>query len=181
MPTTDLRRPGALLVIAALATLPLAGCAAEPAGGTIQDSKGASQLIRNIATGAVGDEAGAPALSDGTVACASKSSDPDGIKRWWRSLARYGLSAEVDPEAIRTDLVDDLVAKGWTASDVSAGGVVQLTRDDAASKVTVATTPKGAKVDLTITVDGPCVETDGAESEEVLRAEGRWVEEDEEG
>lgn len=184
----------AAAVVIGLGAVALAGCSAAPDAVdsqlTIIDSKGSSQLVRNLAVedvlaaqvGRLGhattSEAEAPVLEDSTVACLSAANDPDGLKRWWRSAAVVTLADPAAGEETRDALVDDFVERGWTAGELTASGTVQFERDDSNSKVFVGLVPKGGISELTVTVDGPCVDTAGADSEEVLRAEGRWEEDE---
>ena len=173
----------------------LASCASAPATDTgtsvtLAQSKSPVQLLRNetasrIPTGAI--EALGES-TDSSVACLSEEDDPDGLVRQWTSTSVVLIerASQWRTKKIAKDLVQTLVDDGWTARDAGGSASVQsslLTRGVSLAEIMItskepsestASTSKGEVVTdyrIEIETHGPCVETDGPESDEVTRLE----------
>jgi hypothetical protein len=139
------------------------------------------QLLRNeaadrlgtIVVGAVND------TKDVSKACESEKKDPLGISRAWLSSVSISLSAgngwRVDE--VSTKLVDSFTEQGWKPDRVTVSGstYTSLTSDTSSTTIRVTSTAgddaAGIPADLVITTEGPCVDTDGADSDEVTQLE----------
>jgi len=192
-----IRTPGTIAVVAAslLIAGSLAGCASAPVADTgtsvtLAQSKSPVQLLRNetasrIPTGAI-ESVGES--TDSSIACLSADDDPDGLVRQWTSTSVVFIerASQWRTAKIAKDLVQTLVDDGWTARD--AGGSasihsslltrgVSLAEIQITSKVPSESTASNSKDEVVtdyrieIETHGPCVETDGPESDEVTRLE----------
>lgn len=155
----------------------LAGCASNGAS-SLGASKAPAQLLRNevagrIPTGAVSE------LADSVDT--SEECGGDGAMRFWRSSQLVFINS--DNAARVGELFDSLLVslekQGWTGS-VSAPTpsvhAVFLSSETIDSKIEIRATEadewgKGGTFELAVT--GPCVETSGADSDEVKELEGR--------
>ena len=172
----------------------LAGCSApvEDAGSsvTLAQSKSPVQLLRNetasrLPTGAIESLGKSTDLS---VACLSEEQDPKGLMRKWTSTSVVMIekASQWRTSKIAKDLVQTLVDDGWTARDAGGSASIQsslLTRGVSLAEIQITSkvpsesapsTPEGEVVtDFRIEIEthGPCVATDGPESDEVTRLE----------
>ena len=157
----------ALLLITLL--LALSGCASADTGELrLVDTKGSVQLLRNEAwlrlpaVMVKGDEE----TNDTSVAC-----DESGASRSWSASTTALINNSFAPrvEGVATELIASFVEQGWTAEGTS------LSKEGSLATIDVLTTEKTPehRASITITTTGPCVATDGAESEEVQVLEGR--------
>lgn len=187
------RRGITTTAIICAALIGLSGCAgaAEASGGdsavveglTIADSKGATQLLRNLAvTGIPSELVAADATAEDTTSpCRTAEADPEELERFWKSTARVELVPDADAEAAVEDLTASFVAEGWDQGIYGSASITRLTRDDTTAAIHLSVNEggdagEGPKVQ--INVSGPCVMTGGPEGEDVQRAEGRWEEDE---
>jgi len=157
------------LAVPILLVLALSACSTGDTGELrLVDTKSSVQLLRNEAwlrlpaVMVKGDEE----TNDESVSC-----DDSGASRSWRAsttaLINNSFAARVD--SVATELVDSFVEQGWSASGST------LTKKGSLATIEVATTEKTAdnRASITITTTGPCVPTDGEDSDEVRVLEGR--------
>lgn len=157
----------ALLLVLLLAVL--TGCSTVDTGELrLVDTKGSVQLLRNEAWLRLpelmvkGDEE----TTDASVAC-----DESGASRSWRASTTALINNSFAPRVagVAAELVDSFVEQGWSASGTT------LTKEGSLATIEVVTTEKSSehRASITISTIGPCVATDGADSDEVLTLEGR--------
>jgi len=161
------------LLLPVLLVLTLAGCSTADTGELrLVDTKGSVQLLRNEAWLRLptlmvkGDEE----TDDTSVAC-----DDSGASRSWRASTTALINNSFAPRVagVATELVDSFVEQGWSADGV--GELVTLTKEGSLAAIEVHAVEKTAenRASITITTTGPCVATDGADSDEVRVLEGR--------
>lgn len=169
---------------AALVLLALAGCASPAADSsaldalgdlTLVESKAPTQLLRNEAASrvprvVVQDVA---ETEDASVSCLGADVDPDGLAREWHSTAIFLVT---NSQAARVETVTDKVAasfvdQGWTSEPVD--GATELSSTGSPVVITIAAVLKssGQHAEIRIVTTGPCVRTDGPESDEVIGLE----------
>lgn len=188
----------ALAVLGVLPLLLLAACAGNPGGPagdypdmSLADTKSPTQLLRNEAASRlpeqiVGDDFES---EDVSVACLSEADDPDGMIRAWQSTVRFVVpDGGDDVMTVAKDLVATFTDQGWSARDI--GGNVAMVKKlleskDSLSSIQVfglspdadrASTSTEDFVEVptvVVSVHGPCVRTDGPESDEVKALEAR--------
>ena len=191
-------RRAAAITIVILAAASLAGCGTD--GGTtaktasLATTKSPVQLLRNEAAGRI-----PPAViesvtetEDLSKACLDESEDPKGLSRSWYSSAQVLVE---NASAWRVDAVVDGVAQsfvdqGWLARPLGGSAtsrVILLSSETSPAEIQLSANrpdPDAAApdaeasaetVDVTIdlSVHGPCVATDGADSDAVKKLEGR--------
>lgn len=178
----------------------LSACAADPASSlpgtypelTIAESKSPVQLLRNDAAGriptAVIDTV--EDANDVSVACLGENEDPEGLVRSWNSGAVVTIvsGSQWRVDAIVDNLVASFVDQGWTARSLGGSANVKsqlLSSDKSMAEITVSakipdedqtsisTEDSVEVVTVEVNVVGPCVITDGADSDEVKKVEGR--------
>ena len=192
---------GALSALLVISTLALTGCGQDAQSAavsgdfpdmTLTETKAPVQLLRNEAAGRI-----PPAVihtieetQDVSVACLSETEDPDGLIRSWNSTAivtmEKGSAWRV--ESVVDKLIATFTDQNWTAR--SLGQTADFRSSLLTSKTTLAeiqiigqrpdedqsaTSTAEVVEDVTIEVQvhGPCVRTEGADSEEILKLEGR--------
>ncbi len=156
----------------------VAGCASEPSGLTLVKTKSPVQLLRNEAWYRLPDVMlkGDAETTDVSVAC---DADPDGLLRSWKSSTTALINNSFAP---RTDGVADALAltfedQGWTDERTSGDSTSTILLSKPGSVATISIeaiekTPEH-RASIRITTAGPCVETGGANSDEVRQLEGR--------
>lgn len=178
----------------------LTGCAGDPAAslpGTYPDltlaaSKSPVQLLRNDAAGriptAVIDTV--EDANDLSVACLPEADDPEGLVRSWNSGAVVTIvsGSQWRVDAIVDNLVESFVDQGWTARGLGGSANIKsqlLSSDSSMAEITIsAKIPDEDQTSISndedvenvtveINVVGPCVVTEGTDSDEVKKVEGR--------
>ncbi|MGV8969563.1 MAG: hypothetical protein ACOH1J_03855 [Microbacteriaceae bacterium] len=183
------------IVGAVVCTVALAGCSGdsgESGSVTLAETKSPVQLLRNDAAGrmppAIIDEV--EVVEDVSVACLDVEEDALGINRSWNSTAIVTIkeAAQSQIKSVVEDLIASYVGQGWKASE--RGGTltaktVLLRSDASVAEIEVSSLlpdlineeTAADDVDrfarIQIRVQGPCVDTDGADSDEVMNLEGR--------
>ncbi len=167
-------RATALLLVVVV----LAGCTSEPTQLTLVKTKSPVQLLRNEAWYRLPDVMikGDAETIDVSVAC---DDDPAGHLRSWSSSTTALINNSFAP---RTDGVADALAltfedQGWSLDRSVGEGTSTLVLSRPASVATISIeavekTPE-RRASIRITAAGPCVQTNGAESDEVKQLEGR--------
>ena len=160
------------------------GAAAGSGGGsdlTLAQTKSPVQLLRNEAASRI-DEFVVESVNeteDTSASCKTEAADPLGLSRSWMSSVEVSLK---EGSAWRLSIVaDELVAsfekQGWIASRGAPSAVTYTGLKSETSAATIGLTvttedlAAGIPAKLQITSKGPCVDTDGAESDEVKRLE----------
>jgi hypothetical protein len=158
----------------------LAGCAGSAQSSIkLVDTKPPTQLLRNELTSRIpaGTIDSLGATDDASVACGQ-----DGFKRSWRA-SQLLFVAPAAAATVTDDLaalVDSLTAEGWTPEESKASSKITESRLTSAKTTSVilltateASDDEGNGATLEVAVTGPCVLTDGPESQEVKHLEGR--------
>jgi len=198
MVRADRRTLGALSALAIAGTLALSACGSDVGAGvagefpdlTLAETKSPVQLLRNDAAGRL-----PPAVidnieetADTSVACLEEEDDPTGIVRSWHSTAIVTVQAgsvwRIDD--IVDKLVESYVDQDWLARSLGQSADFRsslLTSEKSLAEITVigqrpdedqsATSTAEVVEDVTIEIQvhGPCVRTDGADSDEILNLE----------
>jgi hypothetical protein len=186
-----------LALVLAIASA-LAGCAAAPGDTLLVDSeislaesKSPTQLLRNEAASRLPAEAieSLSNNSDESIPCFGEGADPEGVVRAWHSSLEATLVAESETmvDELVAELIASFTADNWLVQDVDfikhvdgdGGRTIArsgiLTSQRHATKIQVAgLTPDAVDAPVSILIDayGPCVRTDGANSQEVRTLEG---------
>jgi hypothetical protein len=174
------------LVGAVLCAASLSACSGEDTGSataTLAQTKSPVQLMRNeaaarVPTGAVSSN---EQVEDLSVACKTEAADPEGRDRSWRSSALVNIG---DDSAWRVDKIGDDVAasfveEGWTLSKgpKTTTTILILENPGSAASITLAVTEAAedgeSSASIRVTAAGPCVLTDGKDSQEVKQLEKR--------
>jgi len=185
MVATDLTMRSAATAILVLAVGILAGCAAPTSSSNAPDgdypdvslteSKSNVQLLRNSAKSRIATEViESSADTDTSVACLSTAEDPDGTIRQWLSTTEVNL---VRWHAWRVDdvadiLIDTFADQSWNIAEIAgehAEAATLLTNGNGLAEIQVEAvgTDDDSAATIFVTVSGPCVKTDGADSDEV--------------
>lgn len=158
-----------------IAALTLAGCSSTPEPLTLVQSKSPVQLLRNEAWYRLPE---VMVKSDSETTDASEACDDSGMLRSWRSstvaLLTNSQAARVVGAADK--LAASFVDQGWHAerSEEDASVLTVLTRPVAVAVIEIEAVQKTEehRASIRITTSGPCVATDGADSDEVRALEG---------
>ena len=185
MVTADHKKRSAASAILLITAVLLTGCASSAPGTadtgdypdvSLAESKSPVQLLRNSAATRISPEAieSVADTVDESRACLSAAEDPKGTVRYWVSGADISI---VRWHAWRVDeiakiLVGSFIDDGWRTSVVDGdnGGkatLLELNSSPATIKVEAVGTEDDSAATIHITTSGPCVKTDGAESDEV--------------
>jgi type IV pilus biogenesis protein CpaD/CtpE len=178
----DRTRTIAGLAVVAFTIVGLSACSSAPAKTdgatlTLAQTKSPVQLLRNEAASRLGNivVGTVNGTKDVSKSCESKVKDPLGLSRAWTSSVNISLAAGSAwrIEEISTSLVDSFADQGWKPDRVTVSGssYTALTSETSSTTIRVTSTPGddavGLPADLIITTEGPCVDTDGEESDEV--------------
>lgn len=181
------------IATAALAVILLGACAAPGAtvpgdypDVSLADTKSPAQLLRNETVNRLPADVIDQIIEseDTSVPCLSEKDDPTGSVRSWHSTADVLIvdNGAVDMQALVNALIASFEEQGWTAR--SLGGSASVTSKLIESETsladiqvagykpndTIASTSLEQKTDqytIQIQVHGPCVRTDGTDSDEV--------------
>lgn len=166
-----------MLAVALLAGA-LSGCADSSSDApTLVETKSPVQLLRNEAASRVPTElvTGVVKEQDGSTACRTVETDPDGLLRSWRSVVRFELKNDdaIDPQAVIDELAASFVDDGWDQGSFGVASIIELTRGESQTQIHIsmsdANEQTGSGGEVQLTVSGPCVMTAGATSDEVTR------------
>ena len=192
---------GALSAILIISSIALTGCGQEATSAAIAgdfpdisltESKAPVQLLRNEAAGRIPTSviADIEETLDESVACLDESQDPDGLIRSWHSSAVVTIEAASAwrVETIVDKLIATFVDQDWFARSLGQTADFRsslLTTKKSAAEIQIigqrpdedqtstSTVENVDEVTVEVQVHGPCVRTDGPESDEVLKLEGR--------
>ena len=165
------RRLGTTIIIAGL-SLGLAACSSgTPPTASLADTKSPVQLLRNESILRL------PSADIGSVESTDESVGCDGDKsvRRWNSAAIITLSdsAGQKPDAAITTLAASFEEDGWVVSpgnEREDDEQAVLTSGTSAAEIRLIA-HAGTPATVTIEAAGPCVQTDGPDSEEVRKLE----------
>jgi hypothetical protein len=183
--------PGAMIVLLAVASL--TACGTEPESEsvpksttgeslTLAQTKSPVQLLRNEAAGRIDEfvvEA-VDATEDVSLPCQTVETDPLGLSRSWTSSVEMSIKAGSAWRAsiVADELASSFEAQGWVASRglPSAVSYIVLRSETSDATIGITLTTEGVaparSAKLRITTNGPCVQTAGADSGEVMSLEG---------
>lgn len=155
----------------------LSACAMAPPAASLADAKSLVQLVRNEAGAriAAGTTAELAVVDDVSEAC--DPDDSEGRERRWTSTSLVTLdpAAGDSLESIYGDLIDSFSANGWSEVSYGGRGAVSLRKPESdASLEFVADsgdTDTNVPATITVTISSGCVQTAGAESDEVATLE----------
>jgi len=192
---------GALSAILIISSIALTGCGQDAAPADVPGdfpdisltaSKAPVQLLRNEAAGRIPTAviANIEETLDESVACLDEAQDPDGLIRSWHSSAVVTMEAASAwrVETVVDKLVQSFVDQDWLArslgqtadfrsslltSKTSAAEIQIIGQRPDKDQTSTSTVENVDEVTVEVQVHGPCVRTDGPESEEVLKLEGR--------
>ena len=172
------------LYSAALVLIALSGCATPAASSsafdelgdlTLVESKAPTQFLRNEAASRVPKVVvqDVAETTDASVACLGAAVDPDGLARQWNSTAVFLVT---NSQAARVATVTDGVAasfvdQGWTAQQIEGSTVLSSTSSPVVMRLEAVDKAPGMHAQIMITTTGPCVVTDGPDSDEVTGLE----------
>ena len=171
-----------LLVAGALGiVLLLAGCAGTAESGSsgeprLVDTKSPVQLLRNDATGLV-DEADIASIRkevDQSEPCYTEEKNPGGLIRQWKSSVELVLADGTDRVAIMDKLVTSFTDQGWTSEELSNTADlwdVTLSSDASLATIEISSSELSVVSIIRVVSTGPCVKTDGPDSDEVKSLE----------
>jgi hypothetical protein len=187
MSRTDSRRVFAGLAAIAVAAIALTGCSSEPAQTgkypdlTLAETKSPTQLLRNEAASRVPEEVIEEIVNstDKSTNCITAESDPDGLIRSWGSSVRIAITPEhgAEVQSIVDDLAQSFVEQGWEKDTFGVATIIDLASPKSPVSIHVSVSKADAETGeggaISLTASGPCVETDGGESDEVKNLEKR--------
>ncbi len=165
---------------AALASILLfSGCAATAdAAGDLRlvDTKSPVQLLRNEAAGRLDEALVSDVRKTGDLSfpCYNEEENPGGLVRQWKSSAELVLVEGADRVGAAQALVQSFVDTGWVAKEVSSDtsfALTILTKESSVASIEVSSANESASEMIRITATGPCVRTDGPDSDEVTGLE----------
>ncbi len=160
------RRMIAAILCAVAAASVLSGCAESRTGPSLAETKASAQLLRNNALAGIDEQyiSGFVEWKDESRAC-----DGDERTRSWYSsgLVPIAPSYMSDTASIMQTLARDYEAKGWAVE--GEGDARILTKTTSTSRITLTVVPITGQ--LRIESEGPCVATDGPDSDEVKQLE----------
>jgi hypothetical protein len=180
------------LAILAVALLGLTGCSpAASSGPSLADTKSPVQLLRNEAASRIPPAAieSVGETEDLSVRCKTESEDPEGRRRSWHS----NVEVTIDRASMwRVDAIVDQVGQsfadqGWVVAPLDARPrthALELTREGATSEIRVSAhrpdpdaEPLASDltdpVTISLELHGPCVDTDGENSDAVRKLEAQ--------
>jgi hypothetical protein len=161
----------------------LAGCAGtdDTVGATsgeprLVDTKSPVQLLRNDATDRVdaADIASIRKEVDQSEPCFTEEKNPGGLVRQWKSSVELVLADGVDRVAIMDTLVQSFTEQDWTSEELSNTADVWdvvLSSDASLATIEISSTELSVVSIIRVISTGPCVTTDGPDSDEVTSLE----------
>ncbi len=157
-----------------LVALVLAGCSSAPHALTLVETKLPVQLLRNEAWYRLPD---VMIKADNETTDESLACDDSGALRLWRSSTVALVTNSQAPRVVIAgdDLAASFVAQGWEAARSEEGAAVLtvLTRTTSVAVIEIEAVEKteAHRASIRITASGPCVQTAGADSDEVRNLE----------
>ncbi len=159
----------------------LSGCAAQEQDSvTLAQSKAATQLLRIEATDRLppGVTESTSEDVDRSVPCKSEADDPDGLYRSWESSILITLGSAWRTGFIGETLTQSFLDDGWVVSGAKDGqDRTVVTKPGSIATITFIVDEgdegreSGRLATIRIDSTGPCVLTDGPDSDEVAALE----------
>ena len=160
----------------------LTGCAGTGDGDAnsgeprLVDTKSPVQLLRNDATDRVdpADIASIRKEVDQSEPCYTEDKNPGGLIRQWKSSVELVLADGTDRVAIMTELVQSFTDQGWTSEELGNTADlwdVQLSSDASLANIEISSSELSVVSIIRVVSTGPCVKTDGPDSDEVKSLE----------
>jgi hypothetical protein len=178
---------GAVVVTSLL----LGGCAqgsAPPEELTLLQTKLPAQLLRNDVASQI-DPAVVASIGDAvdqSIACLTEKEDPKGLQRSWQSIVTVLLvdASAKDVDSIIDDVAAGLTEQGWKLASLGDSAIIHTRYLSNESSSTIELSAISSDEDaqyvdsselenasLVVNVHGPCVATDGTDSDEVTSLE----------
>lgn len=187
MSRTDFRRVAAGLAAASAFALLLTGCSSAPETNgkypdlSLAETKSPTQLLRNEAASRIPEDVIDEIVHSQDISsnCITPENDPDGLIRSWDSSVRISITAAhgAETQSIVDDLAQSFVDQGWDKGTFGVASIIDLTSEKSPVSIHVSVTKADAETGeggaIQLTASGPCVETDGGESDEVKNLEKR--------
>lgn len=182
-----------VLGAAVVTSLLLGGCAQGSAPSddlTLLETKLPAQLLRNDVASQI-DPAVVASIGDGvdqSIACLTEKEDPEGLLRSWQSIVTVLLvdASAKDVDAVIDDVAGSLTEQGWKLASLGGSAVIhtRYLSNESSSTIelsAISTDADAQYVDssqlenasIVVEVHGPCVPTDGANSDEVTSLESK--------
>jgi hypothetical protein len=161
----------------------LSGCAGATNDGTsgngeprLVDTKSPVQLLRNDATDRVdaADIASIRKEVDQSEPCFDEAKNPGGLVRQWKSSVELVLADGTDRVAIMDKLIQSFTEQGWSFEELSNTADlwdVVLSSDASLANIEISSTELSIVSIIRVISTGPCVTTDGPDSDEVKSLE----------
>jgi hypothetical protein len=162
-----------------LAPVLLAGCGTGSTATALGDTKAPAQLLRNEIAGRVPADV-IESLADSEDE--SEGCGQDGVMRSWRSTQLMFVAPTESGRLLTVldGLVASLAAQGWASEPSQPSSKIHEDRLTSSTidsvihlRAVEASDDEGNGATLELTVNGACVKTDGEDSDEVMRLEGR--------
>ena len=180
MPTRT--RSRVLTACAVGIALLLSGCAGTGDSGAsngeprLVDTKSPVQLLRNDATDRVdaADIASIRKEVDQSEPCYTEEKNPGGLIRQWKSSVELVLADGTDRVAIMDKLVTSFTEQDWTSEELSNTADlwdVNLSSDSSLATIEISSSELSVVSIIRVVSTGPCVKTDGPDSDEVKSLE----------
>ena len=179
-----------LATITVFIALGLTACAAD-SGPSLAGSKSPAQLLRTETVDRLPDYlfAEPEAFGDVSVSCREVDEDPNQLYRSWQSTAEIVVfdAATMNIDTVVDDLVETFIEQGWVDRSLGEAGVQHsrfIANESSHTLLRVTSEPLGidalAVTDegadgarIVVESTGPCVLTDGPDSDEVKKLEKR--------
>jgi hypothetical protein len=175
---------GGILLVATACGSPAISVPGSYPNITLAASKSPVQLLRNDVVNRLDATTvfSLESAGDESAACLKPDVDPQETIRSWLSSALITLKAGVDPKAVFDNLVASYGDIGWKADSLGDSTHYRstlLTKSDSVAEIYLtgevprdyvtdtSEADKLAKATITVSVHGPCVRTEGANSDEI--------------
>jgi len=186
-----MHRSIALMGAAITIPLLLAGCAQGSAPSdelTLLETKLPAQLLRNDVASQIDASLVASTKDDEdhSIACLPEKEDPKGLLRSWQSIVTVQLvdGSAKDVDAIIDGVANALTEQGWKLASLGGSAVIHtryLSNESSSTiELRAISTDEDAQyvesselenASVVVDVHGPCVPTDGTDSDEVTSLE----------
>lgn len=171
--------PRITLAASLAAVLILTGCAGSAGADDalrLVDTKSPVQLLRNEAAGRLDSDVVSMVRKTGDLSfpCYNEEENPGGLIRQWKSSAELVLVDGSDRVGAAQALTASFVEQDWVAKEVSSDtsfALTILTKPSSVASIEISSADETASAMIRITATGPCVTTDGPDSDEVTALE----------
>lgn len=168
--------PALRILVPVLLVLVLAGCSTDDGRLRLVETKSPVQLLRNEAWLRLPE---VMVKGDYETLDTSMPCDDAGRERSWLSRTTALINNSFAPRTagVAEELVDSFSEQGWSTTVAAGAGSTEYTLEKEGSPAMISVLAvektKDHRATIAITITGPCVVTDGADSDEVLALEGR--------